>query len=177
MALDSLFVAAHRERPMNKYHDETGAIQIVRIDQYEASQARALHDLLQCAYRDEAATIGLSDFPPLSRTIEAIGLSDNDFFGCWGSEGLRAAIEVAPAMTEGIAIHSLVVVPAYHRRSYATQLIRYVIELYPDSTLSVQTAAANLPALNLYQKFGFRVVREWNSREGIALTALTRPSR
>jgi ribosomal protein S18 acetylase RimI-like enzyme len=74
-----------------------------------------------------------------------------------------------------VQIASLVVDPPRQRRGIGHRLLAWAVEAQGSGVMSVQTAAANAPALALYARFGFRIVREWTTEgDGIALVALSR---
>lgn len=120
------------------------------IRRLEATDYPALHRLQQRAYQVEADLIGVSDFPPLQQTPAQL---------------------VGALTIEQETITRLVVAPDYFRQGIAKHLLRHA--LVKHRLHFVSTAAANLPAIALYQQFGFRQVDQVN-RDTIVLVTLKR---
>ncbi len=141
------------------------------VDQTEYLSAFQIHKLFQNAYRVEAELIGVTSFPPLDRTIRNIKASVSRFFACWDAEVLIALIETT-YQEPHLEIDSLVVHPDYFRQGLAGGLLQFVLQHYYWETAEVETAAANLPAITLYEQFGFRETRRFSTPCGILKVAL-----
>jgi ribosomal protein S18 acetylase RimI-like enzyme len=127
------------------------------------------------SYREEARLLDLDDFPPLRRTVEAIQQAGSRFFGL-SVEGTLAAVAEVDADSEPLDLSALVVHPDFFRRGLATGLLRQLLEEeFPDRAVSVTTGAANGPAIQLYEKLGFRLVDRWDHGEGIPMVTFHRP--
>ena len=61
----------------------------------------------------------------------------------------------------------MVVVPQYFRQGIAQELIAYVFDNYKTPRYTVETGADNLPAIKLYKKHDFVLVKEWDTDFGI----------
>jgi len=139
---------------------------IKKIAHSKISNAEKIHALFQVSYRIEAALLGVTDFPPLRRTLSNIQNSNTQFFGLWKKDVLAAAAEI-DQLKNTLDVCSLVVHPKYFRQGIAQKLLVF-IENYDDSkTLIVETGWANAPAIALYKKFGFHEKREYISERGI----------
>lgn len=114
------------------------------------------------AYQIEGELIGVEDFPPLRRAATDIRATEATFFGCVENERLIAAAEVEEAKDGGPHIGGFVVHPSEFRRGIGSKLLNHVLQSLADSRTTVSTAALNRPALSLYEKHGFTVVRQWN---------------
>jgi ribosomal protein S18 acetylase RimI-like enzyme len=138
--------------------------------------AQQIHVVWMAAYQQEAELLGLTRFPPLERRVDDILGSSEEFIGAFEAGTLAGVLSVCPDEEgRGISISSLVVHPAWQRRGLGLALVREITERYPASELTVQTAAANLPALALYARFGLKEYRRWTvGSEPLELVKLRR---
>ena len=150
---------------------------VVPLDHRSVSTAQQIHAVQMLAYAREAALLGAVYFPPLTRTVQDVGSSDEHFLGAFARDELVGAASVWPDEDGvGLNIASLVVVPSRQRQGAGTSLIGAVVALYGSGELTVQTGVKNLPALRLYARHGFIEVRRWFAgREPIELIKLRRP--
>ena len=84
------------------------------------------------------------------------------FTGQAGAE-IYGVIAVEPIGGNRLEIKNLAVAEQHQKKGYARQLINYVISLAASSgykILVVKTCHTSLPALQLYQKAGFRITRK-----------------
>ncbi len=79
-------------------------------------------------------------------------------------------------VAEGKDISAFTVHPRSFRRGLGSRVLSYLLGIFGQEGLTVSTAAANLPALGLYQKHGFRLCREWRREGGLEMVALERPA-
>ena len=130
-------------------------IQPINVKAVEmAKQVLALH---QAAYALEARLAGLSSLPPMDRgTLQIQGLPES-FFGAFVGGALAGAISVEEAHGT-IELCSLAVHPIFQRQGVGRALLHHGLVLAAGRPLRVSTAAANLPAICLYQSAGFVVV-------------------
>jgi len=138
--------------------------------------AQQIHAIRMAAYKQEAELLGLTRFPPLERKVDDILASSEEFIGAFEDETLAGVLSVGPDEEgRGMSISSLVVHPAYQQRGLGRALVRVATERYSASELTVQTAAANAPALALYARFGFNEYRRWAfGSEPLELVKLSR---
>ncbi len=92
--------------------------------------------------------------------------TDAHFFGYWEDGELAAIAEITERDSE-LSIDSLAVDPSCFRKGYAGRLLSFVLDLFDWETAVVETAAANRPAIALYEKFGFVEARRWRTADGI----------
>ena len=139
--------------------------------------AQQIHAIRMAAYAQEAELLAVTRFPPLERRVDDILTSAEEFIGAFEAKTLAGVLSVCPDEEgRGISISSLVVHPTHQRQGIGQALLRSVIDRYPTSELTVQTAAANTPALALYFRFGFSEYRRWAlGTEPIELVKLGRP--
>jgi len=137
------------------------------LNQTDKQRAREMHKVFQRSYSQEAKLLEIEDFPPLQRSSVDLSLSESLFYGVHESENLAAVIELE-CQHKRLEINSLVVDPDYFRRGYAENLMRFVLQYHSWKIAHVETARANLPAISLYAKLGFVLVRHWLTKERIA---------
>lgn len=115
------------------------------------------------AYAQEAVFLGITDFPPLQRTVNDILQSSESFLGAFEDHTLVGALSTQPDETDNsFQITSLVVHPKHQRKGVGRGLLQACIEQHASSTMTVQTAVANVPALRLYAEFQFTPCRRWS---------------
>ncbi len=151
----------------------TAMPQIYRLNHSLPEQARAIHALSLASYAVEGRIIGAADFPPLRAKLESVQKSGSRFYGVneqadEPKQRLAAVCQVEPKTAW---IERLVVHPHFFRRGLASLLMQHVLSTHPG-TLRVSTASKNLPALALYQRFGFVPRPLPPSPEGIELVEL-----
>ena len=132
---------------------------ITAITHQAQEMAARIHAVQIAAYLQEAAMLGVSDFPPLARTVEDVMGSRELFFGAFDCEELLGVIGVEQQSDPEALISSLTVGPPFQRRGVGSALIATVAERIACTTISVSTGAKNYPALTLFREFGFVVRR------------------
>ena len=73
-------------------------------------------------------------------------------------------------MIQYYIFHRLIVSPMYFRRGIAQQLLNHVVKLYETNLVKVSTGARNVPAIQFYEKNGFRKVEDVAINERLSLT-------
>ena len=142
-----------------------------RLAHEDVAVADEIHALFQRAYKKEAELIGAGVFPPLLRTADNIRMADTQFFGCWGERGLVSVAEVEERAGE-LTLCSLLVDPELFRRGLASRLLAFILASFSWHRIVVETAAANRPAIALYQGFGFVEIDRWEAPYEIAKVRL-----
>jgi RimJ/RimL family protein N-acetyltransferase len=132
------------------------AITIEPLNPRERAVASSIHSVQLAAYTQEAQLLGVSNFPPLERTVDEVQTSDELFFGASLGGALVgvAAIEASKGQLR-VYISSLVVLPEAQRSGVATALLQEVLRRFAQNVVVVSTAAENTRALALYKRFGF----------------------
>lgn len=133
-------------------------------------------DVQRSAYVLEAKLLGVSRFPPLELTVNDIQQSEAVFLGAKVNEQLVGVIGHEPCSEPGQRnIISLVVLPEWHRRGIAKELLTIVLNECTELAITVSTGAKNSPALALYSKFGFvEYSRRVEGRKPIEIVNLRR---
>ena len=142
-----------------------GSERIELLDHHSEAVAIEIYDVFQLSYEIEAGLVGSPDFPPLRRRVSHIQSTERQFLGERIGNDL-VSVEFSKDGDE-LSIDSLVVHPQYFRRGFASQLLRSLLKRELWQSANVETAAANDPAVDLYQKFGFSVSTRWLTADGI----------
>ncbi|WNZ57488.1 GNAT family N-acetyltransferase [Microbulbifer sp. MKSA007] len=145
---------------------------IIKLDNLNEEIADHIFTIFQRSYKVEAQLIGVTNFPPLSRSAQDIMNSKSQFYGFIDNECLAATIEVA-IEDKRLEINSLTVDPDYFRKGIAGKLLNYILDEYEFIESIVETAAVNEPAINLYKKHGFVEFKRWTPPHGIKKVALS----
>ncbi len=149
-------------------------MRVVELAHQRLPVALAIRELLQAAQRVEAERVDAELFPPLRRQAAEICMAGSRFLGIAIEGRLAAVIEIERPAAGQLHIASLAVRPEYFRRGLASALLAAVLAEPGIERITVDTAAANTPALALYRKFGFSLQRRWQTREGIPMVTLVR---
>ena len=139
---------------------------ITTLNNKDHKTAQQIRVVFQVSYAVEAVLLKAVDFPPLKRTISEFVNSDTDFYGYWKDKKLAGVIEIKhdEKLTH---IQSLVIHPDNFRQGMASQLLQFVFDHYQSEIFMVETGVDNLPAILLYQRFGFEEVKQWDTDHGI----------
>ena len=135
---------------------------ILQVNNKKIENANSIWLLFQDSYTIEANILNIEKhlFPPLNRSITDISESNTNFYGIYDNEILKCIIEIKDNVNS-LHIQSLVVASDYFRQGMASKLISFVLQknLYKETT--VETGLKNIPAVKLYESFGFKKVKEW----------------
>ncbi|WNC72348.1 N-acetyltransferase [Thalassotalea psychrophila] len=144
---------------------------ITKLENSNGEVANQIFTVFQRSYKIEAQLIGTLDFPPLLRSIKDIENSETQFYGFIENECIAAVIEIA-IENQHLEINSLTVDPKYFRKGIASRLIGHILDSIDFSQAIVETAAVNLPAIELYKKYGFVEFKKWTPSHGIEKVAM-----
>ncbi len=134
------------------------------LDLRDAALAREVWVMQQGAYAQEAALIDFWDIPPLVESLEALRASDEQFWGCFVA-GELAGVVASERVGDEVEVTRMMVQATYARRGIGRALLAQVAQVHQDARrLLVATGTRNLPAVRLYEGFGFVEV----SREEVA---------
>ena len=145
---------------------------ITKLDNSDEEVANQIFTVFQNSYKIEAQLIGTLNFPTLLRSAKDILSASTQLFGFSENNCLAAVIEI---VVEGkhLEIDSLTVDPNYFRKGIADKLISYVLGINNFSEAIVETAVVNIPAINLYKKYGFVEFGRWTPTHGIEKLAMS----
>jgi ribosomal protein S18 acetylase RimI-like enzyme len=139
---------------------------IEKLQNSNLEVAEKIRAVFQVSYKVEAKLLNAVDFPPLKRPIEEYVNCSNQFFGFLKDNELAAVVEIIHN-EEYTHIRSLVVDPAFFKQGIASKLMEFVLDTFNSSLFVVETGVDNGPATDLYKKFDFQVVKEWDTEFGI----------
>jgi ribosomal protein S18 acetylase RimI-like enzyme len=145
-----------------------------RLDLDDDGVARAVLELQRAAYAVEAELIGSDGIPALTETLDELRDAEEEWLGAHDDDGLAGAISWRELGDGTIDIHRLVVAPRAFRRGVASVLLDGLDDAFPERSMVVSTGSANEPALALYRRRGFVVVREREVIPGLPITELAR---
>ncbi|MGI9264851.1 MAG: GNAT family N-acetyltransferase [Gammaproteobacteria bacterium] len=146
---------------------------IIELDHRDHEFASRIQRVLFSAYSEEARLINIERFPPLERTASDIAMSENHFLGIVARQDLVGVVELESkeGLDDHLGIASLGVDPQYARQGIGLALIDHVIR-FRAPLVTVSTASVNAPAIALYEKVGFQVVKSDTNRHGIPIVHL-----
>lgn len=149
---------------------------VSRLNHLQRQVATKVYTILQRAYHIEADLLDIVDFPPLRRSVAQIMAVEADFYGYWQNERLTAVTEIEQIETHHIHIASLVVDPDFFRQGFGGKLLVEILDLIEWEQVTVDTAVANTPAINLYKKLDFTPLNQWQTPDNIPMITLYRES-
>jgi ribosomal protein S18 acetylase RimI-like enzyme len=148
------------------------------LDVDDDATAREVLALQRNAYAVEAALIGSDGIPAMTETLEELRAASEIWLGVADDDGLAGAVSWRELADGTVDIHRLVVAPRAFRRGVASALLDELDRRFPDRPMVVSTGSANEPALTLYARRGFTVLREREVAPGLLIAELGRgPSR
>ena len=139
---------------------------ISRLEHTSDETAQRIRAVFQVSYAVEAKLLKAKNFPPLQRKLNEFLESDTFFYGYFKEDSLTAVIEI-DIREDATHIQSLGVAPTYFRQGIASALLDFVLEKYPLKLITVETGLDNEPATQLYQGFGFKKTKEWDTNHGV----------
>jgi ribosomal protein S18 acetylase RimI-like enzyme len=107
------------------------------------------------AYAVEAELIGYPQLPPLHETLEGLQATPEELWLCEEGGELCGVVGLEQHPDE-LVIARLFVAPAFFRRGVGSGLVGQALARADGRPVRVGTGARNLPALALYERFGFR---------------------
>jgi ribosomal protein S18 acetylase RimI-like enzyme len=151
-------------------------LRVSRLDLAADAVARAVLALQRESYAVEASLIGDDRIPQLTETLDEVRAAGLDWLGASDADGLTGAIAWRVLDDGTVDIHRLVVAPRAFRRGVATALLDELDARYRGRRVLVSTGRANEPAVTLYRRRGFSVVREHEVIPGLFVSELERPA-
>jgi len=139
---------------------------IERLRNKDIEISKKIHSIFQVSYSVEAKLLNATDFPPLKRPLENYVKSNTAFFGYLKNKELAGIIEI-DHNNKATYINSLVVAPKFFRQGIARKLMAFVINTFNSNLFIVETGLNNEPASELYKKFNFKEVKQWDTDHGI----------
>lgn len=148
---------------------------IQTIDIQDQSNAIRILAVQAAAYLVEAERLGFREIPPLHDSVPSLQTSGETFLGYFDeAEALLGAVSFI-LQEKKLKICRMMVQPNHFCKGIASKLLSRVLERPGSHTeYVVLTGTANLPAINLYVKHGFRPLQTQEITPGISLTELVR---
>lgn len=139
---------------------------IERLQNSDIEISKKIRSVFRLSYQIEAKLLNANDFPPLKRPLESYVNSSTEFFGYIKDGELAGVIEIENnnSFTD---INSLVVSPSFFRQGIAKELLKFVFETFDSNLFVVETGLENEPATELYKKFDFKEVKQWDTDHGV----------
>jgi GNAT superfamily N-acetyltransferase len=131
-------------------------------------------EVQHAAYAIEAELIGYPQLPPAHETLAALQGCGEELWLCEEGDELVGAVGLENVSAEEVLIARLFVAPSALRRGVGTALVQHALTRARGRRVRVGTAAANLPALALYEGLGFRRVGEDEPVPEVAYVTLVR---
>jgi len=144
---------------------------IIRLDQKNKEQAKKLLHIQLAAYQREAEQIGYQDLPPLKETVKDIMETDEIFIGLEKEDHLLG-IASYEMHEDRIVLCRLAVHPHHIHQGIGTELMQAIIKHH--KTIELTTAEANIPAIKLYEKLGFKQKGRLQVENNLMLTKMER---
>ena len=139
---------------------------IVNLNNKLIPVAEKLFSIWQESYNIEAELLQVNNFPPLNRTVQDFVDSSTCFHAYEKGTIYTAVIEIRD--NDGILhIQSLVVQPSQFRKGLASKMVAFVLGENMGCDFTVETGCDNLPAINLYLKFGFVETKQYETDHGV----------
>jgi len=150
---------------------------IVGIEIQRREAAEEVWELQHPAYRVEAALIGVPDLPPLQDTIQSLQACGETFVGYRNEEGdLVGVVAYERIRSNEYTLSRMMVHPDFMRQGIGTLLLEHLLttEKLKSCVWSVTAEIRNLPAIALYERFGFARRMTFSPIEGIEMVKLIR---
>lgn len=139
---------------------------IEKLQNNDIEVSKKIYSVFQSSYKIEAELLNAIDFPPLKRPLENYVNSDTTFFGYLKDKELAGVIEISHNKNF-THINSLVVSPSFFRQGVARKLMEFVLNTFDSKLFVVETGVDNGPASELYKKFNFKEVKQWDTDHGV----------
>ncbi|WP_019421724.1 GNAT family N-acetyltransferase [Paenibacillus sp. OSY-SE] len=145
---------------------------IKQLEMNDEETLEQLWYLQQLAYRIEADILGFDRIPPLMDTIEDLRQTVEKFYGWWDGVELVGALSYEMVTPTIMDICRLMVRPDHFRQGIGSELLKFALQCPQVSIFRIATGVRNLPALKLYEREGFRAVRDEEIASGVWLRHL-----
>ena len=139
--------------------------------------AQRVLEIQRAAYAVEAALVGFDAIPPLHETLSELQEQPLIFLGV-SCDNVLAGVLGYRREGDSVDIDRLAVDPSFFRRGLATKLLRELFVRERDVTgFTVSTGFGNQPAIELYERFGFRQAGFGEPEPGVRIVLLERRQR
>ena len=139
--------------------------------------AERVLEIQRAAYAVEARLVGYDAIPALHETLAELQAQPLIFLGV-SCDHVLAGVLAYHRDSDTVDIDRLAVDPSFFRRGLATKLLRELFVRERDATrFTVSTGFGNHPAVDLYERFGFRQVGFGERMPGVRIVLLERRQR
>jgi len=145
---------------------------IIQLNIEDKAIAESIVNIQKASYRVEAEIIGTDKIPTLYDTRESIQKSEEVYIGYFEANELVAILSYK--FEFGILdIHRLAVLPDHFKKGIACNLLKRAVESNPDAyKVIVATGSKNTPAIRLYEKLGFKIIRSFLVEDEVSISQL-----
>jgi ribosomal protein S18 acetylase RimI-like enzyme len=133
--------------------------------------AREIFDIQQAAYLQESLLIDYPNLPPLLETLADIQAA-NEIFLTYAIENKITGVLSYEIQDNTLTITRLVVRPDFTGRGIGQALLKEVLQHSTVNHFIVGTAEKNIPAIKLYEKYGFTILEKQTLPDGLVLVCL-----
>ncbi|MEA5026751.1 hypothetical protein SDC9_93025 [bioreactor metagenome] len=145
---------------------------VVALDLSDSFLAEEVLIIQKAAYQVEAELIDYPGIPALFETKEALMSSKESFIGYYDGDQLNGVLAYE-LINDCLIINRLIVNPLSFRQGIGTQLLTYLDRHNPNHhAFRVSTGKLNEPALRLYQKCGFVIIKDFLINDVLWMTML-----
>jgi acetyl-CoA synthetase len=144
------------------------------LDVRSGDRAERIVEIARAAYAAEAALLGVPSLPPMDEDTGQVRALALHWLGAFDGErlvGFAGWTGTPSPLAAGADIDRLCVDPEWVRRGVGRALVATLLEC-SSGPVTVQTGAANAPALALYESLGFRRGPDRFVGDGLVLATL-----
>jgi ribosomal protein S18 acetylase RimI-like enzyme len=141
------------------------------INQKDKAIAEQILMVQQVAYLQESILIDYPNLPPLLETLVDIQGSSETFTAYHVDEKIAGVLSYV-IENDTLTIARLIVHPDFSRRGIGQALLKEVLQHPTVKHFVVGTAAKNLPAIHLYEKYEFVITEKQTLPDGLELVHL-----
>ncbi|MFD1954344.1 GNAT family N-acetyltransferase [Paenibacillus thailandensis] len=146
---------------------------IANLNVQDRTTAEAVVRLQRLAYRIEADLIGFDGIPPLHETEEQLQQSEERFRGYYAGDRLAGIIALEGEGSGEVTISRLAVDPAFIRQGIGSALLEDALRQETGATrFTLTTGERNVPAIRLYERYGFQLNGRMEVGPGIWLVCM-----
>ena len=140
---------------------------ITKLNRADRGMLEQMINVQRAAYAVDAELIGTRNIPPLNETIEELeAVHDEEFFG-FVMDGELMGFVATMDESPHLRISRMVVDPRFFKNGIGKALVLYVLNhRKPSQPVIVSTGEKNVPARQLYEKFGFLLKRTFEVENG-----------
>lgn len=145
---------------------------IVKLNNKDRVRAERILETQTAAYKIEAEIIKFYEISALNDTVETI-INSNEIYLGYEINSTVAGFLSYEYKGNFFEICKMTVDPDFFRNGVAGSLLRYMMaDIVKNSKVVVSTGSKNVPAKNLYRKYGFEEKNEIEIEKGFFITLM-----